>query len=234
MLGQNDNDQEEQVSQSLSDSSAGQQLPKSQADIYVMPEKFHPGKKNSSDNKMLMIAISVFLLVLVVVGGYFGYEQYKSANSQKVAVDQNPVVTQSDVTNQEPAIVTSTDTSLPEVTSTEASTTVTSTDSGLATTTATSTGNVVVDANMPPATTADADNDGLTDSEEGVIGARFDNPDSDGDSHPDGTEITNGYDPLSKGRLVDASFVQKITSNFSSDNFQTLSIKGWNFNNIFL
>jgi hypothetical protein len=43
----------------------------------------------------------------------------------------------------------------------------------------------------------DSDTDGLPDSEEGTIGTDETAPDTDGDSYSDGTEVMNGYDPLS-------------------------------------
>ncbi|MFC1644829.1 hypothetical protein ACFL08_02285 [Patescibacteria group bacterium] len=42
----------------------------------------------------------------------------------------------------------------------------------------------------------DADQDGLSDEEEGVYGTDPNKSDSDGDGYSDGTEISSGYDPL--------------------------------------
>ena len=47
----------------------------------------------------------------------------------------------------------------------------------------------------------DTDGDGLSDDLEGYYGTDINNPDTDGDSYPDGTEINNGYNPLGEGRL---------------------------------
>jgi len=43
--------------------------------------------------------------------------------------------------------------------------------------------------------TLDSDGDGLTDEEEWDIDTRLDDPDTDGDSMPDGWEVTHGLDP---------------------------------------
>lgn len=72
----------------------------------------------------------------------------------------------------------------------------------------------------------DADNDGLTDAEEGVLGTMVNNidsdgdglsdkeevkiykslplnPDTDGDGYKDGDEVKSGYNPLGAGKLLD-------------------------------
>lgn len=49
---------------------------------------------------------------------------------------------------------------------------------------------------------ADSDYDGLPDKIEQAIGTDANNPDSDGDSYKDGTEVINGYDPLGKDKLI--------------------------------
>ena len=48
----------------------------------------------------------------------------------------------------------------------------------------------------PPSPDTDSDGDGLTDSQEAVIGTDPNNPDSDGDGSGDGAEIAAGTDPL--------------------------------------
>jgi hypothetical protein len=47
----------------------------------------------------------------------------------------------------------------------------------------------------------DADEDGLTASEESAYGTDPENPDSDGDGYLDGDEVNAGYNPLGSGRL---------------------------------
>lgn len=48
----------------------------------------------------------------------------------------------------------------------------------------------------------DSDNDGLADKLEEALGTSSANPDSDGDSFPDGTEVRYGYDPLGPGLMT--------------------------------
>ncbi|MDP2709308.1 MAG: hypothetical protein Q8O93_04705 [bacterium] len=50
---------------------------------------------------------------------------------------------------------------------------------------------------------ADSDNDGLTDSEEILLGTSTSTPDTDGDGFIDGAEIFNLYDPAGGGKLAD-------------------------------
>lgn len=86
--------------------------------------------------------------------------------------------------------------------------------------------NQATNENMIVNNNSDADNDGLSDEEEGQFGTDvtmpdtdsdglFDreevysfktdplNPDSDGDGFFDGAEVKSGYDPLGPGRLID-------------------------------
>lgn len=53
-----------------------------------------------------------------------------------------------------------------------------------------------------PQTTADSDGDGLSDSEEAVLGTDPRNPDSDGDGVSDGDEVAAGTDPLDDTSLT--------------------------------
>ena len=47
----------------------------------------------------------------------------------------------------------------------------------------------------------DADGDGLLNWEEALWGTDPDNPDTDGDSFSDGTEVKNGYNPSGQGKI---------------------------------
>lgn len=51
----------------------------------------------------------------------------------------------------------------------------------------------------------DADNDGLSDSDEAKYGTDPKNPDTDGDTYNDGDEIKKDFDPLGPGNIVTAS-----------------------------
>ncbi|MFC1622822.1 hypothetical protein ACFL2R_03755 [Patescibacteria group bacterium] len=81
----------------------------------------------------------------------------------------------------------------------------------------------------------DADQDGLSDDEEGVYGTDPNNSDTDGDGYSDGTEISSGYDPLKPApgdKIVqDGEEVEKLDLNLempegeSSNMTQDLSEK---------
>jgi len=49
----------------------------------------------------------------------------------------------------------------------------------------------------------DTDEDGISDDEEAVLGTNAASPDSDNDTYPDQSELDNGYDPASKGKIGD-------------------------------
>ena len=54
----------------------------------------------------------------------------------------------------------------------------------------------------------DTDSDGLSDELEIALGTDIHNPDTDGDSYPDGLEVENGYNPL-KGQ-ADRSLLRRV------------------------
>ena len=58
----------------------------------------------------------------------------------------------------------------------------------------------------------DSDEDGLTNSEESLLGTDPNSLDSDGDGYDDMSEINNGYDPASKGTMLqDSSHLDKLS-----------------------
>jgi hypothetical protein len=61
----------------------------------------------------------------------------------------------------------------------------------------------------------DSDQDGLSDEEEKLYGTNPANPDTDGDSYSDGTEVRSGYDPLKKapGDKLSGFVAEGTTSN---------------------
>ncbi|MDD3711599.1 MAG: hypothetical protein PHP37_03310, partial [Patescibacteria group bacterium] len=64
----------------------------------------------------------------------------------------------------------------------------------------------------------DNDGDGLSDSEEIILGTDFFEVDSDGDSYSDLTEALNLYDPIGNGRLVTNPNISKYQNNTFSYN----------------
>lgn len=59
----------------------------------------------------------------------------------------------------------------------------------------------LLEGEATPGEGADADQDGLTDSEESLHKTDPKRADTDNDGHTDGDEVENGYDPLGPGRL---------------------------------
>ncbi|MDD5726050.1 MAG: hypothetical protein PHC53_01400 [Patescibacteria group bacterium] len=58
----------------------------------------------------------------------------------------------------------------------------------------------------------DSDQDGLTNSEEALLGTDPNKADSDGDGFADGSEVKSGYDPAKKnGKLIDSQYLKKET-----------------------
>lgn len=58
----------------------------------------------------------------------------------------------------------------------------------------------------------DSDQDGLTNSEEALLGTNPNKTDSDGDGFADGSEVIGGYDPAVKnGKLVNSQYLKKET-----------------------
>ncbi len=56
----------------------------------------------------------------------------------------------------------------------------------------------------------DADGDGLSNSEESLLGADPNNTDTDGDGYQDGSEVLSGYDPAKAGALlVDSALIKR-------------------------
>lgn len=72
----------------------------------------------------------------------------------------------------------------------------------------------------------DTDGDGLTDSEEAVLGTKTDSVDSDADGYTDFSEFTNFYNPAGTGKLSENPGIGAYSdANFG---FTALVPKGWN------
>lgn len=63
---------------------------------------------------------------------------------------------------------------------------------------------------LPPL--VDADEDGLFDEEESILGTSVFLKDSDDDGYEDLAEIKNGYNPSGEGRLIDSTFIEEYES----------------------
>lgn len=169
--------------------------------IHTMPERFRhqPIRANNAKTTgLLIIGGGVIFLILASVGVY-----YFLFKQPAVIVTEEPIVTatptaspaQSEVVQSTPAPGTLTEPT-PEPTISPA-------DTSFATSTATSTPETVeqgLTVGLTPA--LDSDNDGLTDTEEILLGTATSTPDTDGDGYLDGAEILNFYDPASTGKLT--------------------------------
>lgn len=169
--------------------------------IHTMPERFRhqPVKADSAKNTgLLIIGGGVVFLILISAGLY-----YFLFKQPAVVVTEEPIVTatptseptvQPEIIENTPALGTSTEpTPEPTISPTELATS----------TAATSTPETIeqgLTVGLTPA--LDSDNDGLTDTEEILLGTATSTPDTDSDGYLDGAEILNLYDPASAGELA--------------------------------
>lgn len=197
-------------------------------DVYVMPEKFQPRAVKSTS--ALLISIIVLLIVILGIGGYFGYIYYNKKKIPAPVVNDNNAASEFGNENEVP-------TSTEEI--------ATSTEEQITTSTATSTENSMptsTESNGQIALTAvsvspDTDQDGLTDLEENLIGSSIVNADSDKDGFKDGDELLNGYSPLIpdtsvKAKIENAPFIKLAKTDFIGDNFSLPILKQWSFSTI--
>jgi len=208
-------------------------------EIYVMPEKFHAQRTQSSSNKILLIAVIILVVVAVVSGSYFLYDSWPRNQAQVITpVNQNIAVVNQNLNvnanrnvnvNENVNANENTNENLNENLNANANANLNENLNANINTNA----NLNTNQVTTPLSGSDADRDGLTDLEEALIGSSPSSPDTDKDSYLDGEEIINGYNPLvssSSGqpaRLDSATYVSQLTSNFPSDNFKTFYIKGW-------
>ncbi len=169
--------------------------------IHAMPERFRNQPIKMDNAKLTGLAIIgggvVFLIgASVLMYVYFFRAPAVTVKTEPTAVEQSqpaeqPTIDQNAVNTASPNVATSTEpATLP-------------TDNSLATTTASTTPETVeqsIAVGLKPG--LDSDNDGLTDSEEALLGTSTSTPDTDGDSYLDGAEILNLYDPASSGKLT--------------------------------
>ncbi|MFA6392312.1 MAG: hypothetical protein WCW66_06260 [Patescibacteria group bacterium] len=71
----------------------------------------------------------------------------------------------------------------------------------------------------------DTDEDGLVDADEANYGTDINNPDSDGDSYLDGSEVDGGYNPLGEGKLP-VSIDLDTTSMYEEETSETCAANG--------
>ncbi|MDO8668892.1 MAG: hypothetical protein Q7K65_01185 [Candidatus Buchananbacteria bacterium] len=205
----------------------------SQEDVYVMPEKFHPQKAQRSSNKALAIVVIILLLIVVSSVSYFMYNTLQNnQDSTNQLANQNITFTNQNINTNENE---NRNINVNENSNTNENGNL-NTNENINTNANTNTnGNTNSNINdlVPPALSGDADKDKLTDLEEALIGSSPSSPDSDLDGYLDSDEFIGGYNPIvspSSGNpflLAEAAFISKLSTNFPTNNFQTLYIKGW-------
>lgn len=76
-----------------------------------------------------------------------------------------------------------------------------------------------------PSEAPDTDNDGLSDSEEDLLGTNSAKADTDGDGYSDGAEVKSGYDPVLPRASLSASLALQLV--MIRDKFPTFIPKTW-------
>jgi len=198
-------------------------------EIYVMPEKFHAKRTQSSSNKILLIAVIILVVVAVVSGSYFLYDSWQNNQVQAPApVNQNVAVVNQNLNVNVNENINVNENANENLNANENANLNENLNANINTN-----ANLNANQNVAPSPSSDADRDGLTDLEEALIGSSPSSPDTDKDSYLDGEEIVNGYNPLissasgQPARLDSATYISQLVSNFPSDNFKTFYIKGW-------
>ncbi len=174
-----------------------------QANVPGAIQLHHPAVLFSHHRSLLYILVGAFL-VFVGIGGFYFFVVYKPA----VGVVTISTSTVAVSTSSLPGVIVPVENT---VSSTLDVTTTPSTDA--------SSTQPVVGTKMPiefPSIllgdSTDADNDGLTDKEEGVFKTDPGIPDTDGDSYTDGHEVYNLYNPEGKTpmRIIESGLVKEF------------------------
>ena len=184
--------------------------PEGYSEVYVMPEKYI-AESAQGGGKGLLIASIILIAVILLTASYLVYDMM---NRRPAAVTPPVTPPQIVMPEPEPPSEPIIPTSTPETVSTTATSTIVAVPSSTAL------------AILP---SRDADNDGLTDIEETVLGTLPTNPDTDGDGYKDGAEVSNGYNPIKPGssRLKESPFISSLTTSFDADNFSLIYPKDW-------
>ena len=192
-------------------------------DIHSMPVKFLPNKPQQAANKASVSSgkggggkkiVWVFVGLIVFLGVIIGGGLWFINSYNKPPVDQGNNVNQGDVVSDN--------------TNTEDNTnTNTNTNDNVNTNTNTNTNDNVSPPPPPPTSALDADNDGLTQLEEGIYFTNSNRDDTDRDNYKDGVEVSNLYNPLVPGEgefLVDSGLVTKYAD---ASGYNLLRPKNW-------
>ncbi|TAN33486.1 hypothetical protein EPN28_01580 [Patescibacteria group bacterium] len=160
-------------------------------------DNLHPANLLASKKFMALAAAVLFVLAVGLVGWYY----WNQATKQKTAVAPPPPVLAPapEPVAEEPVLV------LAEPTSTAVN----------EPTTTISIGEAALNFPSPFLSLAfDLDKDDIADEAEAIFGTDKDNPDKDGDSHNDGHEVYNLYNPkgMEPEKLIEAGTVKEYTN----------------------
>jgi hypothetical protein len=191
-------------------------------EMHVMPQKFHQylavKSKTSASKILIVVALVIFVLTMLGIGGYFLYLQMnlapQSSNLNQVAV------------NNENANVANENLNLENL-NTEGNLNLADNENANGNLNEPTNENINADLNVnenqninvpagivPYASSLDSDSDKLTDAEEDLYQTEKRKPDTDGDGFLDGDEVINGYNPKVAGgaKLETSGLVNKYSN----------------------
>lgn len=195
-------------------------------DVHVMPGKFvaiTPDVKKSGAKTMTKVLLSLFFLLVLILGGAAWYLWTKNKpntstnqnlNNNQVVNNQNNSNTTNNNTNSNTNNATTTNNNI-NVNSNQNTNTNTNINSNTNT-------NVVV----PSSDNQDSDKDGLTLLEENLYNTSQELADTDKDGYKDGAELLNLYDPTIAGGTLTNSSLVKVYKN-TDFKYQLLMPKKW-------
>lgn len=195
--------------QQTPDKAAAPAAPSGYSEVYVMPDKYLADRTGKS-GKGLLIAAIILIAVILLTASYLIYDMMSRSAAPAPAPIVPPQINLPEETPPEeiiPPLATTTPEAVPPPATSTAATTP-----------------------SPAATAApDTDADGLSDSEETVMGTLPTNPDTDGDGYKDGIEVAAGYNPSKPGtsRINESPFIGELATDFPADNIRALYPKEW-------
>jgi hypothetical protein len=201
--------------------------------IRTMPRKFKISSKAGDKKTTIVGAVIMIVGFLVMVAAvYLAYiylikpqppvsapavsQPQKSNQTPTVSQPVTPIPAVTPATTTVPSAATTTPIATPVATSTistaSSSTSLISSSSqpiiATSTTASFSASSTLAHDGLPlNAKVLDADNDGLSDTEEAIFGTDPGKPDTDGDGYPDGSEVLNLYDPAGPGKITANSHI---------------------------
>ena len=207
-------------------------------DIHTMPNKFMKEEKGgSSKKKLLIVLIIVVVFAGVAAAAVFLFDRLSTPeNTNSVVVNTNA----NENTNANDNVNTNVNANSNENSNVNVNISTNMNDNtNLNTNTNANTNTSTI--LIPPLSTSDDDNDGLTNIEESLWGTGINQPDTDGDGFIDGKEtlatgsITGelylGYDPTASGTKLESTSLVKRYSN-TTYNWSMLYPAKWGANQV--